>query len=62
MTWQYKPDNGASRITRAHWFEADAHRSLCGKLPHGDEWIDDRGGVRDDCRACERRIMREERR
>lgn len=62
MTWQYKPDDGASRITRAHWFEPEAHWSLCGKVPHGDEWIDDRGGTRNDCRACEQRIMREAKR
>lgn len=55
MSWKYKPD----RFQRAHWFESDAHWSLCRKVPHGDEWIDDRGGVRNDCRACERRIMRE---
>jgi hypothetical protein len=63
MTWKYKPDNawqkpGASRITRAHWFETDAHWSLCGRVPHGDGWIDDVGGARNDCRACEKRIMR----
>ena len=66
MTWKYKPDNswqkpGASRITRAHWFEADAHWSLCGKVPHGDDWTDDISGARNDCRACEKRIMRLER-
>ena len=59
MSWKYKPDRSAvSRITRAHWFETDAHWSLCGRVPHGDDWIDDVGGVRLDCRACEKRIVR----
>ncbi len=59
MTWKYKPDRSAmSRVARAHWFEPDAHWSLCGKVPHSDDWIDDVGGVRLDCRACEKRIMR----
>jgi hypothetical protein len=67
MAWKYKPVNawqrvGASRVVRAHWFEADAHWSLCGKVPHGDEWIDDVASARTDCRACEKRIMRMEER
>jgi len=59
MTWKYKPDRSAvSRVARAHWFEVDAHWSLCCKVPHGDEWIDDVAGARFDCRACEKRIVR----
>ena len=54
MTWKYKPES----VARAHWFEPDAHWRLCGKVPHSDDWIDDVGGVRLDCRACEKRIVR----
>jgi hypothetical protein len=26
MSWKYKPDRSRdARVTRAHWFEADAH-------------------------------------
>ena len=61
MSWKYKPDRSAvSRITRAHWFETDAHWSLCGKVAHGDDWTDDISGARNDCRACEKRIMKME--
>ena len=66
MSWKYKQTNkwglpASTRVARAHWFEADAHWSLCGRVPHGDDWIDDVGGVRLNCRACEKRIMRLER-
>jgi len=61
MSWKYKPDRSRdARVTRAHWFESDAHWSLCGRVPHGDDWIDDISGVRNDCRACEKRIMKME--
>lgn len=62
MTWKFKPDRtrDPARITRSHWFETDAHWSLCGKVPHGDDWIDDVSGMRLDCRACEKRIMKME--
>ncbi len=59
MTWKYKPDRSrGARVARAHWFEPDAHWSLCGRVPNVDDWIDDVGGVRLDCRLCETRIMR----
>lgn len=61
MTWKYKPDRTRdARVARAHWFEPGAHWSLCTRVQHGDDWIDDVGGVRLDCRACEKRIMRME--
>lgn len=63
MTWKYKPDRTRdARVARAHWFEPGEHWSLCGRVPHGDGWIDDVGGLRFDCRACEKRIMKMEER
>ena len=54
MSWRFRPGSlDPARITRAHWFEERAHWSLCGRMPHGDNWIDDVSGLQIECRACD---------
>lgn len=60
--WKYNPSaSKRNEAYRAHFFDRDGHRSICGRVLNTDEWIDDIAGGNHDCGRCLRTLERMER-
>ena len=60
--WKYNPKaTKRNEAHRAHFFDRDGHRSLCGRVLNTEEWIDDIAGGHHDCARCLRTLERQER-
>lgn len=59
--WKYNPsDTKRGEAFRAHFFDRDGHRSLCGRVLNTEAWIDDVSGGHRDCGRCLRTLERME--